>query len=178
MIYRQSHRSDAMHAKFPLLSLLALLVAFLYVRPSIAQEPVVAVDNPESLFTDNDPQLHANKQLALHFMRDLLQCNHWENAEKWLSERYIQHNPNGRSGRDGIVAFFTRTRERLDNCAELTSPIVAVLADGDLVTVVMPREYPHPRNPGETYTSTWFYLWRIVDGKLDEHWAPAVLSAP
>lgn len=142
-----------------------------------AQEPVVAVAEPEALFVDEDPQLHANKQLALHFMRELLQCNHWERAPEWLSERYLQHNPNGRSGRAGIMAFFTRTRERTENCGKLTSPVVAVLADGDYVTVVMPREYPHPTNAGQTYTSTWFYLWRIVDGKLDEHWAPATLPA-
>lgn len=142
----------------------------------LAQEPVRAVANSEAQFVDDDPSLHANKQLALHFMRELLQCNHWERAPEWLSERYLQHNPNGRSGRDGIMAFFTRTRPRAENCGKLTSPVVAVLADGDLVTVVMPREYEHPAKPGEKYTSTWFYLWRIVDGKLDEHWAPATLA--
>jgi predicted SnoaL-like aldol condensation-catalyzing enzyme len=141
-----------------------------------AQEPVVAVADPEALFVDEDPQLHANKQLALHFMRELLQCNHWERAPEWLTERYLQHNPNGRSGRDGIMAFFTRTRPRTESCEKLTSPVVAVLADGDLVTVVMPREYDNPRKPGTKYTSTWFYLWRVVDGKLDEHWAPATLA--
>jgi predicted SnoaL-like aldol condensation-catalyzing enzyme len=153
------------------------LAALAAALPVHAQEPVVAIDDPESLFADVDPQRHASKQLALHFMRELLQCNHWERADEWLTERYLQHNPNGRSGRDGIVAFFTRTRPRTENCAELTAPIVAVLADGDFVTVVMPREYPHPNERSKSYTSTWFYLWRIVDGKLDEHWAPATLTA-
>ncbi len=162
-----------MNTHTKLLASLALLVAL----PSGAQEPVVAVADPEALFKDKDPQLNANKQLALHFMRDLLQCNHWEKASDWLTERYIQHNPNGRSGRDGIVAFFTRTRPRAETCDKLTSPIVAVLADGDLVTVVMPREYDNPRKPGTKYSSTWFYMWRVVDGKLDEHWAPATLTA-
>ena len=81
-------------------------------------------------------------------MRELLQCNHWERAPEWLSERYIQHNPNGRSGRDGIMAFFTRTRPRTENCGKLTTPLVAVLADGDLVTVVLHREYDHPARAG------------------------------
>ena len=157
-----------------------LLLAFAAIAaaPVAAQEPVVAAPDPEALFVSNDPALHANKQLALHFMRELLQCSHWERAPEWLSERYIQHNPNGRSGRDGIMAFFTRTRPRTETCGKLTSPVVAVLADGDLVTVVMPREYDHPARPGEKYTSTWFYLWRVVDGKLDEHWAPATIAAP
>jgi predicted SnoaL-like aldol condensation-catalyzing enzyme len=159
----------------PLSRLAGLLLAFVSLA-ALAQEPVVAVDDPETLFTDSDPTLHANKQLALHFMRELLQCNHWELADNWLSERYIQHNPNGRSGRDGIVAFFTRTRERVEPCGKLTTPLVGVLADGDLVTVVLKREYAHPREAEEIYTSTWFYMWRVADGKLDEHWAPATLT--
>ena len=157
----------------------SVLLAFaLAAAPLDAQEPVVAVADPEVLFVDDDPALHANKQLALHFMRELLQCNHWERAPEWLSERYIQHNPNGRSGRDGIMAFFTRTRQRTETCDELTTPLVAVLADDDLVTVVLHRDYDHPVRSGEKYTSTWFYLWRVVDGKLDEHWAPATIAAP
>jgi predicted SnoaL-like aldol condensation-catalyzing enzyme len=145
---------------------------------AVAQEPVLPVADPEALFVADDPALHANKQLALHFMRELLQCHHWERAPEWLSERYIQHNPNGRSGRAGIMAFFTRTRQRTETCGKLTSPVVAVIADDDIVTVLMPREYPHPAKPGETYTSTWFYAWRVVDGKLDEHWAPGTIAPP
>jgi len=152
------------------------VLAAVIALPGLAQEPVVAVADPETLFVDEDPALNANKQLALHFMRELMQCNHWERAPEWLSERYIQHNPNGRSGRDGIIAFFTRTRQRTEDCGKLTTPLVAVLADGDLVTVVLQREYDHPARTGEKYTSTWFYLWRVVDGKLDEHWAPATIA--
>lgn len=40
-------------------------------------------------------------------------------SAKWLSERYVQHNPNGRPGRDGIMAFFTRTRPRTESCGKL-----------------------------------------------------------
>ena len=80
---------------------LALVAAI----PAIAQEPVVGKPD-ESLFTDKDPRLHANKQAALHIMRELLQCNYWDQAEKWLTDRYIQHNPNAASGREGVVKFF------------------------------------------------------------------------
>ena len=157
---------------------ISTLLGVLFAAPAPAQEPVTAVADPEALFVSDDPAVHANKQLALHFMRELLQCNHWERAPEWLSERYLQHNPNGRSGRDGIMAFFARTRQRAETCDKLTSPVAAVVADKDIVTVLMPREHPHPANPGETYTSTWFYAWRVVDGKLDEHWAPATIAAP
>ena len=143
-----------------------------------AQEPVVGVADPESLFTDPDPQLHANKQVALRIMRELLQCNQWADAGNWLTGRYLQHNPNVGSGLAPVIEFFTSFREPTPTCDELTTPVVAVLADGDLVTVVIPREYPHPTRPGETYTTTWFDMWRFVDGKADEHWDPAMINAP
>ena len=154
-----------------------LTLAVLFVAPVLAQEPVVGAADPESLFTDADPVLHANKQTALHIMRELLQCNYWDQADKWLTARYIQHNPNVASGRAGVVAAFG-SRPKAPTCDKLTRPVVAVLADGDLVTVVVPREYDDPRHPGKKYTTTWFDMWRIVDGKADEHWDPATIAPP
>jgi predicted SnoaL-like aldol condensation-catalyzing enzyme len=160
------------------LLLAAMLMAF--TLPLTAQEPVVGVDDPESLFEGGQGEERRNKQAALHIMRELLQCNQWDRADEWLTERYIQHNPNAESGRDGVVYYFTEvlSRERVDNCGELTTEVVAVMAEGDLVTVIMPREYPDPRNPDETYFTTWFDTWRFVDGKADEHWDPALIAAP
>jgi predicted SnoaL-like aldol condensation-catalyzing enzyme len=145
-----------------------------------AQEPVVGVDDPESLFVDEDPVLHRNKQATLHIMRELLQCNQWDRAGEWLTERYIQHNPNAASGLEGVVYFFTEVmgREPTENCDELTTEIVAVMADDDYVTVLLPRTYPDPRNPGKTYSTSWFDTWRFVDGKADEHWDPAMIAPP
>lgn len=137
-----------------------------------AQEPVVGVADPESLFTHADPKLHANKQAALHIMKDLLQCNHWNEADKWITAGYIQHNPLVPSGRAAVVGFFG-SRPRTPTCDKLTTRVVAVLAEGDLVTVVMPRELKDPKDPSKTYTTTWFDMWRFVDGKANEHWDPA-----
>ena len=52
-----------------------------------AQEPVVGVADPESLFTDANPKLNTNKQATLRIMKDLLRCNHWDEADKWLTAR-------------------------------------------------------------------------------------------
>lgn len=143
---------------------------------ALAQDPVVGTPD-ESLFTDPDPQLNANKQVALHIVRELLQCQHWSDAGNWLTDRYIQHNPNAANGLAGVQAFFAN-RPRTPTCDKLTNPVVAVLADGDLVTVVFPRTFDHPTKPGEKYSTTWFDMWRIVDGKADEHWDPATIAAP
>jgi predicted SnoaL-like aldol condensation-catalyzing enzyme len=145
-----------------------------------AQEPVVGVKDQESLFKDPDPTLNRNKQAALHIMRELLQCNQWDRAGEWLTKRYIQHNPNAASGLDGVVTFFTKVmkRQRTDKCDKLTTEIVAVMADDDYVTVMIPRKYPDPRKPGAEYSTTWFDTWRFVDGKADEHWDPATINPP
>jgi len=146
----------------------------------VAQEPVVGHPDPESLFVDDDPVLHRNKQAALHIMRELLQCNQWDRAGEWITDRYIQHNPNAASGLEGVVYFFTEVmrRPRVDDCGELTTPVVDVVAEDDMVVVLIAREYPDPRNPGQTYSTTWFDAWRFVDGKADEHWDPATIAAP
>ena len=156
------------------LATLLMAAAFAFVpRAAYGQEPVVGVADPESLFRDTDPRLNTNKQATLHIMKDLLQCNHWDEAEKWLTARYVQHNPNVASGRAGVVKFFG-TRPRTPTCEKLTTNVVAVLADGDLVTVVIPREYKDPKDPSKNYTTTWFDMWRFVEGKADEHWDPAL----
>ncbi|MES2626795.1 MAG: nuclear transport factor 2 family protein [Pseudomonadota bacterium] len=142
---------------------------------ALAQDPVTGTPD-EALFTDPDPKLNANKQVALHIMRELLQCNQWSKAGNWLTDRYIQHNPNAGNGLEGVVAFFSRFTPS-ESCDKLTTPIVAVLADGDYVTVVIPRSYDNPNKPGEKYSTTWFDMWRIVDGKADEHWDPATIAA-
>ncbi|OGT79521.1 MAG: hypothetical protein A3J35_01200 [Gammaproteobacteria bacterium RIFCSPLOWO2_02_FULL_52_10] len=156
------------------------LPLLLLASPLFAQEPVVGVENPESLFADPDPALHTNKQAALHIMRELLQCNQWDRAGEWLTQRYIQHNPNAKSGLDGVVYYFTQVRKtaRTDDCSKLTTEVAAVMADDDYVTVLWPRTYDDPRNPGKTYSTSWFDTWRFVDGKADEHWDPATIAPP
>ena len=160
--------------------LLVLALALVATLPLVAQEPVVGVKNPESLFTDKDPVLNRNKQAALRIMRELLQCNQWDRAGEWLTNRYIQHNPNAASGLEGVVTYFTKVmkRQRVDKCGTLTTEVVAVIAEDDYVTVMMPRKYPDPRKPGAEYYTTWFDTWRFVDGKADEHWDPATIAPP
>ncbi len=153
----------------------AALVALCVLASARAQEPVVAAADPEALFTDADPVKHANKQVVLHILRELLQCNYWEQADRWLTERYLQHNPNVTSGRDNVVAYFSGS-PRTPTCDKLTMPIVTVLTSDNIVGVVFRMEYEDPRKPGAKYTSIWYDQWRIVGGKADEHWDTATLS--
>ncbi len=89
-------------------TLAALFAAIVVSAPLSAQEPVVAAPDVEALFHSKDKKLDRNKQAAYHIEKDLLEANHWDEADKWLTEKYIQHNPNAKSGRAGVVAFFSQ----------------------------------------------------------------------
>lgn len=140
-----------------------------------AQEAVVAAPDAEALFTSPDPVLHANKQVAYGIVRDLLEANHWDKADLYLTERYLQHNPNAASGRAGVVYYFKEIlkREPSPIPEKIKTPVAFVTAEGDLVTVGFVREIKDEKDPTKTYTTTWFDTWRIMDGKADEHWDPA-----
>ena len=159
------------------LTMVAAMPAAAQQRP--LSDPVVAAPNPEALFTSKDAKLNRNKQATLHIMKELLQCHQWNRAAEWLTDKYIQHNPVAKSGRAGVVYYFTQVAKQQPTatCGALTSPVVAVQAEGDYVTVSTVRTLPIPGIPGETYTTTWFDMYRFVNGKADEHWDPMALGA-
>jgi len=170
--------------------LLLLAAAGALALPATAQaqvralsDPVVGHPYPESLFTSPDPVLNRNKQAALRIQRDLLKCNKWSEAGTWLTDKYIQHNPVAASGLAGVIHYFVNIAKRpvLDPCpalsAEDPNAVVAVMAEGDHVTILTKRTVPYADDPGQSYTTTWFDTWRFVDGKADEHWDPMTLPA-
>ncbi len=145
--------------------------------PAMAQDAVTGAANADALFTSPDPTLHANKQVAYHIVRDLLEAGHWDKADQFLAKDYIQHNPNAANGRDAVVRYFTEilkvTPKPIPD--RIKTKIVSVTAEGDLVVVTYPRRVTDASVPGGGYTTAWFDMWRIVDGKAVEHWDPALL---
>jgi len=157
----------------------ALSVVVLCRLPLRAQEPVVGSKDPESLFTSKDKKLNDNKQVVMHIMRDLLEAGHWDEAPKYLSARYLQHNPNVASGLQPVMAFFAgRPSKPIPDKNSWTTKIVSVVAEGDMVVVAVVRSMADPRDPTKMYTTTWFDMWRIMDGKADEHWDYGTIAAP
>jgi predicted SnoaL-like aldol condensation-catalyzing enzyme len=156
---------------------IGLITALLFSGMGVlhAQTPVVGVADAEKLFHSKNPKFEKNKQAAYHIMKELLEANHWDMADQWLTERYIQHNPQAANGRAAVVTFFTQVLKRQPKPIpdKLGTPIVSVVAEGDYVIVTQPREMKDSKDPTKTYTTTWFDMWRFVDGKADEHWDPA-----
>ena len=151
---------------------LAALLLVMAATEARAQDPVVGAPNADALFHSSDPNLDRNKQAAYHIEKDLLEAGHWEMADQWLTERYIQHNPNAASGRAGVVDYFTKVLKVTPKPipAKLARPVVAVIAEGDYVVVITPRELQDPKDPSRKYTTSWFDMWRFSNGKADEHW--------
>ncbi|MEP7245547.1 MAG: nuclear transport factor 2 family protein [Gammaproteobacteria bacterium] len=156
-------------------SLILACSLFLAGTVANAQEAVTAAPDTDALFHSADPKLNANKQAAYMIIKDLLEAGHWERADKYLTERYIQHNPLAASGRDSVVKFFTQVvkSKPVPVLEKMKSKVVAVVAEGDLVTVAFVREMKDPKDAMKTYTTTWFDMWRFKDGKADEHWDTA-----
>jgi predicted SnoaL-like aldol condensation-catalyzing enzyme len=153
----------------------AAAAALLLATGASAQEAVVGAASPDGLFHDKNPKLDRNKQAAYHIEKELLECGEWSRAGEWLTKAYHQHNPNAASGLDGVTYYFTKVlKVQPKPCPEkMSGAIVAVVADGDYVTVMTPRHMKDAKDPSKTYDTTWFDTWRFVDGKADEHWDPA-----
>lgn len=147
---------------------------------AFAGEPVVGVKDPEALFRSSDPKLHANKQIAYHILKDIPEATTTEPMDRYLTERYIQHNRFIPSGRAGMKQMFAIMKPRPPS-EKLTEQIVSVVAEGDYVIVSSVQDEPDPKNPGKTTTTTHFDMWRMKDGKADEHWdspPPAGMGPP
>ena len=135
-----------------------------------AQVPVQASPNHEGLLASADPRLAANKRLVYDFYREVFEGGHMELAEKYLAESYIQHNPTVPTGRAAFVAFFSKFTKPKAIEVAMKSPVVSIVAEGDLVVMGFVREYSDPADTTKKYTTTWFDMYRIEAGKLAEHW--------
>jgi len=146
--------------------------------PSATFTSVVVVGHPDpfSLLESDDPQLAFNKRLVFDFWRSVVNGGQVELADSLLAEGYIQHSPVLPTGRAAFKEIFSVV-PRLDPVPALVSPpLVAMLAEGDLVAMAMVETLPEPNGSG-TYTTSHFNLFRIEDGRLAEHWH-SVQTAP
>jgi len=122
-----------------------------------------------SLLRAADRQLEANKHLVFDAWRHTIDAGREDMVDRYFTKDFIDHDPNAGAGRE---AFKSQVAARTDAPIQtsLKAPIVAVVAQGDLVTLITGHEYPHPTRTGQIYTTTWFDMFRIEGARIAEHW--------
>ncbi|MFZ6654560.1 nuclear transport factor 2 family protein [Undibacterium sp. TJN19] len=153
---------------------LLLIASFCFPLWAQAQLPVLANANHEALLASPDPQLAANKRLVYDFWREVFEGGHMELADKYLAESYMQHNPQVPTGRAAFVELFSKFVKPKAIEAKIKALLVAISADGNLVILSFVKEVKDPQDSSKKYTTTWFDMFRIENGKIAEHWDPAL----
>ena len=119
----------------------------------------------QALLHSPDPALAANKRLIHAVWRTAIEQSLDVAAARHFAAGYVEHNANA-DGRPS--AFMAHPDGR-----PLDGPLVAMVAQADLVVLVQALEHPHPVRAGDRYTTTWFDMFRIEGGKIAEHWDAA-----
>ncbi|MVM32483.1 hypothetical protein GO755_20745 [Spirosoma sp. HMF4905] len=64
-----------------------------------------------------------------------MEGTHMEVAEKYFTDTYRQHNPNAATVRKALAAFFSKFMKLQPISDTIKAPVVAILAEGNLVTI-------------------------------------------
>lgn len=109
------------------------------------------------------PVQDKNKQITTEFY-ELSFNKHkpFEAAEKYLSKKYIQHNPFVANGSDAFVNFF---KVFFKANPKSSAEIKRTIADGDLVMLHV-HSKKNSADPGNAVVD----IFRLEDGKIVEHW--------
>jgi predicted SnoaL-like aldol condensation-catalyzing enzyme len=150
-----------------------LMASVLWPALAPAQVAVQASADQAAWLASPDAKLAANKKLVYDFWREVFEGHHMELADKYMAEDYIQHNPNVPTGRAAFVSFFSRFAQPQAIVPAIKAPLVAIVAEGDLVILSFAREGVDPKDPSKKFTTTWFDMFRVASGKIAEHWDPA-----
>jgi predicted SnoaL-like aldol condensation-catalyzing enzyme len=159
--------------------LLFLLVVIVVSAALPAQTPVTPnAKPPEELAKSSNKQLEANKTLILGLVREILEARHMELANKYLADDFIQHNPNAANGLAALKQYFAAGNvQPREIQPKVGRKLVAMVAEGDAVLIVSPRELTDPKDKAQKYTTVGFDAYRIKGGKVIEHWDAAFKNA-
>lgn len=107
-------------------------------------------------------QMEANKKTVAALYDAALNKKDFEEAKKYLGNRYTQHNPTAKDGPEGLQGFINFLKAKFPNNR---SEIKRIFADGDYVIV-----HVHAvREPG-TRGSAIIDIFKLENGKVVEHW--------
>ncbi|MPT48575.1 MAG: hypothetical protein E2598_09185 [Sphingobium sp.] len=141
--------------------------------PAGQTPPMVAADQMALLRSD-DPIIAANKRLCYDMYRTVLQAGRADKVRDYIGPQYIQHNPNVVSGVEALEEFIRNSRPERPIAPTIELPLISIIAERDMVQFTFVRK--EADETGAVYYTSWFDLFRIENGKIVEHWDPALKS--
>ena len=103
-----------------------------------------------------------NKEVITAFYKEFFNDHVIEAADKYVREDYIQHNPGVDQGREALKnAFADKFKAHPEFCLN----IKFMIEENDMVAVYLKNVDPQ----GNTRCRV-VDIYRLVDGKLAEHW--------
>jgi len=159
--------------KFINSGLILVFFVLTFVSHAFAQAATTQPPGQKSMLASEDPKLAQNKKLVYDFWREVLEAGHLDLAPQFMTETYIQHNPNVPTGRQGFIDFFSKFRKPQPIADSIKGPLIAIVAEGNLVVLTFNRELPDPKDATKKYTTASFDMLRVEGGKIAEHWDSA-----
>jgi predicted SnoaL-like aldol condensation-catalyzing enzyme len=120
--------------------------------------------------------LEEEKNLAfvLDWWREVVEARHTELAANYAAEDFIQHNPNVPTGRAALVTFFKTLGPAIEPIPDrLANPPVVEGSKGNFVWLVFEHKFKDPKDTSQSVYDYSFDLFRIQNGKIQEHWDAA-----
>ncbi len=163
------------------LNALATAASGVPIVPQVAQDEPAAVRIlrilPPSSPRVSTPEEEANKRIVLQWHYEFFDLGHFrEAANKYLAEDFQQNDPDEQSGRAAYVAEFEHNGY-VPRVAAERPPLIAVLAEYDLVMVVIPAT----RDAGGRYIEAGFIhcnMFRVHNGRIQSMWVSADAARP
>jgi predicted SnoaL-like aldol condensation-catalyzing enzyme len=116
-----------------------------------------------------------NKRIVLQWHYEFFDLGHFRRAaEKYLAPDFQQNDPDEKSGREAYVQEFEHSSYVPRKPAE-RPPLIAVLADGDLVMMVIPAAGGGP-DPSKGFIHC--NMFRLKNGRIIAMWVSADAAKP
>ncbi len=105
----------------------------------------------------------SNKTIVLECYRKIIRDLDVSLIDKYIKDDYIQHSPTIKDGKAGLIEMLAFLKKLPKSAEPGLTPIVRVIADGDLVAVHLDVKFM-----GQQVAV--MDVMRLEDGKIAEHW--------
>ena len=138
--------------------------------PDAAYTPVTVDPRPaEELAKSSDKKLEANKMVVVNMWREVIEARRPEAIDKYFAPNFVQHAATMAPGLQGIKNMVSRGQPQ-PVADKVKLRAVAIIAEGDFVAAIFPRQYADPKDSSKKYTTAGLELYRVENGKIVEHW--------